>query len=57
MGVILFWVHDRSSGCERTYRLVDATVDLVVRVITLGSKALFRPLLRSGLKVLQETKV
>ena len=57
MGVILFWVHDRSSGCERTYRLADATVDLVVRVITLGSNALFRPLLRSGLKVLQEAKV
>lgn len=54
MGVVLFWVHDRSSGCERTYRFADTTVDLVVRLITLGSNPLFRPLLRSGLKVLHE---
>ena len=54
MGIVLFWVHDPSPGCERSYRLADATVDLVVRLITLGSNPLLRPLLRSGLKVLHE---
>ena len=56
MGVILYWVHDRSPGCRRTYALSETTVDLVVRIISLGSHPLLRPLLRSGLQVLAQLK-
>ena len=28
MGIILFWIHDSSPKCARTYRLIDQTVDL-----------------------------
>jgi Tetracyclin repressor-like, C-terminal domain len=36
MGIVLFWVHDRSPGTERTYRLIDSTVPLAVRLIRLS---------------------
>ncbi|NUW32731.1 TetR family transcriptional regulator [Nonomuraea sp. SMC257] len=36
MGMVLFWVHDTSPGCERTYRLIDVTVPLVDRLVGLS---------------------
>ena len=50
MGIVLYWVHDTSPGCERTYRLIDATVPLAERLIRLarlpGLRSLTRQLLR-----------
>jgi AcrR family transcriptional regulator len=36
LGVILFWVHDSSPGCAKTYRLIDRTVPLADRLISLS---------------------
>lgn len=36
MGVVLFWVHDTSEGCQRTYRLIELTVPLVDRLVGLS---------------------
>ncbi len=36
MGMVLFWVHDTSPGCERTHRLIDVTVPLVDRLVGLS---------------------
>ncbi|WP_162794697.1 TetR/AcrR family transcriptional regulator [Nonomuraea lactucae] len=36
MGIVLFWVHDTSPGCERTHRLIDVTVPLVDRLVGLS---------------------
>ncbi|MFC4057119.1 TetR family transcriptional regulator [Planomonospora corallina] len=36
MGVVLFWVHDDSAGCRRTYRLIELTVPLVDRLVGLS---------------------
>jgi AcrR family transcriptional regulator len=33
MGIILYWVHDSSPGCARTYRLIDATVPIAGRLV------------------------
>lgn len=46
MGVILYWIHDTSPGCIRTYRLVDDSVDLVSRLIALSRLPPLRPLVR-----------
>lgn len=43
MGVVLFWVHDRSPGSARTYALVDRTVPLVVRLLGLARYRVLRP--------------
>ncbi|HEX2133210.1 MAG TPA: TetR family transcriptional regulator [Actinophytocola sp.] len=46
MGVVLFWVHDRSPRCRRTRLLVDRTVPLIDRVIGLSRLRLLRPVTR-----------
>jgi AcrR family transcriptional regulator len=56
MGVILFWLHDRSPGRKRTRRLVEATVPLIERMVTLGSLPLLRGMTRDGLKLLRELR-
>jgi len=46
MGVVLFWVHDRSPDRRRTRMLVDRTVPLLDRVIGLSRLRLLRPVTR-----------
>jgi AcrR family transcriptional regulator len=36
LGVILYWVHDGSPDAAKTYRLIDATVPLADRLISLS---------------------
>ncbi len=36
MGIILFWIHDSSAKSKRTYQLIDRTVDLLDKLISLG---------------------
>jgi Tetracyclin repressor-like, C-terminal domain len=54
MSVILFWVHDHSEGCARTYKLIDRTAEIVVRCIKMSALAPMRPLVRGALKLLDE---
>jgi AcrR family transcriptional regulator len=50
LGIVLYWVHDTSPGCEKTYRLIDSTAPLAERLILLarvpGLRSLTRRLLR-----------
>jgi AcrR family transcriptional regulator len=45
LGVVLYWVHDTSPGCTKTYELIDRTVPLVDRLVWMGRL----PVLRSTL--------
>jgi AcrR family transcriptional regulator len=54
MGVILFWIHDTSPERRRTRRLVDLSVDLVVRTIALASSPLMRPVRTRLLRLITE---
>ena len=56
MGILLFWIHDSSPGCRRTYRLLEHTVNLVVRLISLVNLPLMRPLLRTTLELLADLR-
>lgn len=56
MGLILFWVHDRSPGCEASYRLAERTVDMVARVVTLSRLPPLRPLVRSALTLMADLR-
>lgn len=53
MGIILFWIHDSSPAQRRTQRLMEHTVEIVVKLIQLASNPLMRPLRRSTLQLLQ----
>lgn len=54
MGIILFWIHDSSAKRARTSRLVDQTVDLLDKLISLASNPLMRPVRKRALKMIAE---
>jgi AcrR family transcriptional regulator len=56
MGIILFWIHDSSPQHRRTYRLVNHTVDLLDKLITLASNPLMRPLRKQALRLVDELR-
>jgi len=56
MGVILFWIHDSSPKSARTYRLIDRTVDLIDRMISLASNPLMRPVRTRSLALVKELR-
>ena len=55
MGIILYWIHDDSAGRARSRALVERSTDLVVRLISLASNPLLRPLRKATLRMLEET--
>lgn len=54
MGVVLFWVHDRSPQCRKTRLLVDRTVPLIDRVVGLSRLRLLRPVTREIVQLVGE---
>jgi AcrR family transcriptional regulator len=54
MGIVLYWVHDTSPGCARTYRLIDATAPLVERLIRLARLPVARSLARQLLAIVND---
>ena len=56
MGVILFWIHDSSPKRARTYRLLDQTVDLLDKLISLASNPLMRPVRKRALTMFTELR-
>jgi len=56
MGIILFWIHDTSRKRARTYRLIEQTVDLLDKLISLASNPLMRPLRKRALKMIVELR-
>jgi len=56
MGIILFWIHDNSAKRARTYYVIDRTVDLIDRLITLASNPLMRPLRKRSLQFVAEAR-
>jgi len=56
MGIVLFWVHDSSPGCERTYRLIDQSVPLVDRLVGLSHLPGLRGVTRDFIGVIRELR-
>jgi len=46
MGLILFWIYDRSEGQRRTHALLDKSLRVVVRLLKLSGLPLMQPLRR-----------
>ena len=57
MGIILFWIFDESPGQMKTEKLLDGTLDLIVRLIRLSSLPLMGPLRRRLLNTLRAVTV
>lgn len=56
MGIVLFWIHDRSPKHRRTFRLIDHTVDLLDKLIHLASNPFMRPLRKQALRLVVELR-
>jgi AcrR family transcriptional regulator len=56
MGIILFWIHDSSRKRARTYRLINQTVDLLDKLISLASNPLLRPVRQKALRLVIELR-
>jgi len=54
MGIVLYWVHDRSAGSTRTVALLDRTVPLIDRAVGLSRLRVFRPLLQDAVRVVKD---
>jgi AcrR family transcriptional regulator len=53
MGLLLFWVYDRSSAQERTNQLFEKSLSIVVNLIRLSSFPLLRPVRRLATDLLE----
>src|SRR4029077_4482325 len=51
MGLILFWIYDRSDGQQRTRALLDQSVGVVAGLINLSGFPLLRPVRRRVVKL------
>jgi AcrR family transcriptional regulator len=56
LGVVLYWVYDTSPDRTRTYRLIDATVPLVDRLISLARVPVIRGTARELVALIQELR-
>jgi len=56
MGIILFWIHDSSPANRRTLWLIDLTVDLIDKLISLAGNPLMRPLRKRALRLVAELR-
>jgi AcrR family transcriptional regulator len=54
LGITLFWVHDKSAGCSRTYRLIDATVPVIAQLVAASRLPALRRTLRDLLAVVDQ---
>jgi AcrR family transcriptional regulator len=56
LGVILYWVHDTSPGCAKTYQLIDRTVPLAARLVGLCRIPLLRGTMRELISVIEDIR-
>lgn len=51
MGIILFWIHDTSPDRRRTWRLMERSIELIVKVIAIASLPFMIPVRRAALRL------
>ncbi|WP_267243025.1 TetR/AcrR family transcriptional regulator [Streptomyces sp. PR69] len=54
MGLVLFWVYDRSEGCANSRRLVERLAPVTARAISLSRFRVLRPLVKETHDLLQD---
>ncbi|HEV8580775.1 MAG TPA: TetR family transcriptional regulator [Thermoanaerobaculia bacterium] len=57
MGIILYWIHDTSPGCAKSYRLMERSAKLVLRLISLFQLPVLRPFLKELLAMVSLLRV
>lgn len=56
LGLILFWIYDRSPGFTRTYKLLELSSELVCNLITMTSMPILTPFRKSALRLVASAR-
>ncbi|WP_116022679.1 TetR/AcrR family transcriptional regulator [Thermomonospora umbrina] len=56
MGLVLYWVHDSSPGCRKTYLLIERTVPLVNKMVTMSRLPGFKSVTRELVNVIRDVR-
>lgn len=51
LGITLFWVHDTSDGCAKTYQLIDATVPVIAQLVAASRLSALRRTLNDVIEI------
>jgi hypothetical protein len=53
MGIILFWIYDRSPEQQRTHALLDSSLQLIAGLIKSSSLPLLTPFRRRVIRIIE----
>jgi hypothetical protein len=53
MALIMFWLYDRSPDQERTQRLMEKSLSLLVNLLRISSLPLMKPLRKTALELVE----
>ena len=56
LGVILYWVHDTSPGCAKTYVLIDRSVPLADRLLSLSRHRVLNSALTDVISIIDDLR-
>jgi AcrR family transcriptional regulator len=56
MGIVLYWVHDSSPGCRKTYLLAERTVPLVNRMVKMSRLPGFKSVTKDLVQVIRDVR-
>jgi AcrR family transcriptional regulator len=56
MGIVLYWVHDNSPGCRKTYLLAERTVPLVNRMVKMSRLPGFKSVTKDLVQVIRDVR-
>ena len=56
LGIVMFWVHDNSPGCAKTYELIDRTVPLADRLVSLSRLPVLRSTLAEVVSIVEDMR-
>lgn len=56
LGIVMFWVHDTSPGCAKTFRLIDRTVPIADRLVSMSRLPVLRSTLTDVVAIIGEMR-
>jgi AcrR family transcriptional regulator len=56
LGIVLYWVHDTSPDCAKTYQLIDRTVPLVDRLVWMSRLPVLRSTMTEILAIVEDLR-
>jgi len=56
MALIMFWLYDRSPGQERTRRLMEKSLGLLVNLLRISALPLMKPLRKAALELVEDVE-